>query len=126
MGVTKFIKKICVQPAIYWGGATPDGYGGTTYTAPVQIYVRWQNKMKIVTDKDGKEITSSAEVLSPNRLNIQSHIMLGELKDVLVSAGVYKTPEQCDSFQIRSNEEIPLLKSTTMDVYTYFLSPHIR
>ncbi|MBU0778220.1 glycoside hydrolase [Patescibacteria group bacterium] len=63
MGITKFIEKVCAQTAVYWGNPHPDGYGGTLYDDPVEVHCRWDEKINVVKDRDGKEVVSKARLL---------------------------------------------------------------
>lgn len=87
MSIPNFIKKICVQPAVYWGSPEEDGFGNKIFANPVEILVRWEEKQRLVTALNGKEITSKASILSPVDLDIEGYIYLGTL------ASLYDYPE---------------------------------
>ena len=55
-----------------------NAYGESTYAAPVPIRVRWEFSRKLVKDRTGREVTSSAKVWT-------SHPVGDE--DVLTDAG---------------------------------------
>jgi hypothetical protein len=54
------------QPVILRLKTGKSGYGTSTYDEDIPINVRWEDKIKLVKNKDGEEITSSAFVLAMN------------------------------------------------------------
>lgn len=50
------------QAATYWPPAGNDGFGGTTYGAPVPLKCRWQNKQVLFRDSEAREVMSEAIV----------------------------------------------------------------
>lgn len=44
----------------YWAPGTPDGFGGMSYAAPVQISARYQDESQNYQDRDGEEFISKA------------------------------------------------------------------
>ncbi len=107
--IEKFIKTICVQPAIYWGNPQPDGFGKYEFDAPVQIYVRWDDKNQVVTDKNGKEVLSNAEIMVTQDLDELGMLLLGELGDLDSTADPYES----GAVTIMSKTKIPMIKSKT-------------
>ena len=116
-GIEKVVAKFCVETAVYWGNPQPDGYGGVVYDSPVEISVRWEDKTRIVTDKDGKEMLSLAEVLVTEDLDAGGMLTLGGLSD-LTSEG---EPATGSRHEILSISKIPMIKSTTDFVRTVYL-----
>lgn len=119
MSIESFIRKICVQTAVYWGNPVPDGFGGMTYDIPVEIKVRWDENIKVVVDKEGKEITSPVTILSPEDLVEQGRLMLGTLEDV--DFEWIPTDIEENTFEIVAREKISMIKSLTQFVRTYYL-----
>lgn len=78
MNITKFYR----QTAVYWGNPQPDGQGGNTFDAPVELSVRWEDGFKKIVDAKGVEIISTAMVYVPIDLNIGGWLWLGELVDI--------------------------------------------
>jgi len=58
------IAKFCKQHVSYWGLSANAGYGDRTFSAPVEHLARWDDSQKVVLTKDGREITSSASVMT--------------------------------------------------------------
>ena len=65
------------QSATYWPPATPDGFGGVSYGAPVAINCRWQNRSVLFRSVDGEELTSEAIVYVDRVLASKGLLMLG-------------------------------------------------
>lgn len=129
MSIERFIKRVCVQTAVYWGNPQSDGYGGTTYDEPVEVQVRWEDKVKVVTDQNGQEIVSKAEVLTPIDLNHMGYLFLGTLDDVNdpdqawnEMQGIRLHPSKVDgSYQIIRVDKIPMIRSTKVFVRIVYL-----
>ena len=79
MSILNFIKRVAVQPAVYWGNPVEDGYGNKIFDNPIEIKVRWEEKQRLVTALNGKEIISKASILSSIDLDIEGYIYLGTL-----------------------------------------------
>jgi len=129
MGIESFIKKICVQTAVYWGNPQPDGFGGMTFDEPVEIMVRWDGKITQLTDKgitkDGKVIVSVATILTPEDLQVEGRLYLGSLTDLLGSddsSGGIANPSKIDNtYEIIAIEKVFMLKSLTQAVRTVYV-----
>lgn len=122
----KFIKKFCVQTAVYWGNPIKDGEGGFTFDDPVEIDVRWDEKREVITDARsgetfGKQIISKAEILLTVDLDQQGYLYLGALDDFdsLVDTGNPKSIT--NAWEIRLKIKQPFVKSTTDFVRTVWI-----
>lgn len=82
MSIISFIKKVCVQTAVYWGNPVEDGFGNKIFDLPIEIKVRWEGKQRLVTAMNGKEIISKASFISPSELAIEGYIYLGTLLEL--------------------------------------------
>ena len=126
MGIESFIKKVCVQTAVYWGNPQPDGFGGMTFDYPIEIGVRWDEVYKVVISKEGKEITSSATILCPEDLDMEGRLFLGTLDDlwnqsIMSSNGLIDPTHFTGVFEIMSREKKSMIKKTDQFVRTYYL-----
>lgn len=124
MGIDKFIKKVCVQTAVYWGSPVDDGYGGRTFADPVEIACRWTDKLRLIGGNE-KELVTKGEVLVTQDLDLQGYLYLGTLEDVEVlqdSSGDVISPLDVEgAYIIMAFDKIPMIKSTTIFVRTVFL-----
>lgn len=116
MGIERFIKTVCVQPAVYWAPTGNDGYGAKTYAAPVEIKVRWHDKLQVVTDTYGKEVISKAEALVTQDLAVEGLLWLGELATM---------PTETKGMEIVSVAKIPMIKSNKEFVRTVYLTKNL-
>jgi len=146
MSISKFIEKVCVQTAVYWGDPTPDGYGGKTYSDPVEIPCRWDDTLEVIKDERGEEIICKAKVLVTQDLEEGGMLYLGTLEDLvivvggnvvmgglgtgnIVLAGLSKMshPEDVeDAYEIIIVKKIPMIRSTSEYVRTVYLNADDR
>lgn len=118
MSILAFIKKVCVQDAVYWEYIGSDGAGGSEFEAPTDIKVRWDEYSEVFSDSNGKEIVSDAQLLVPDDLKEQSRVRLGLVADLPVGESV----EEIDGvYEIKRMNRHPLFRSTTMDVFMAYL-----
>ena len=118
MGKDKFIRKFCVQTAVYWGSPTPGGYGNVNFADPVDIKVRWDGVEQVITDArtgagKGKEITSTVQVLLFVDVDVEGYLYLGSVDD-FDSTVITSNPKTIDgAFEIKKFQKAPFVKSTT-------------
>lgn len=109
--IEKFLKKISVQQAVYWGAPVNDGYGGFTYSAPVEIPVRWESSTEVITAADGTQYTSRAKVIVNQDVDEEGYLYLGSLSDLTAEEKadpsiVYK------AWKIRRFDKVPMIFKT--------------
>ena len=118
-GIIKFIKKVTAQTAVYWAAPSADGFGGMSFSDPVELTppngVRWDEKVQLIMDKGitstGKEIVSNAVVLLNQDVEEQGYLYLGSLDDL--DSGEQDDPLTVEgAYEIKQVEKIPLFKST--------------
>ena len=81
MSIESFIRRVCVQTAVYWGNPRSDGYKDI-YDEPVEIACRWDGSTKLITDAKGNQAVAVAEVLVTQDLDVDGLLYLGELSDI--------------------------------------------
>lgn len=137
MSILTFIKKVCVQTAVYWGLPVNDGMGGYSYAQPREIKVRWDNARSVIKTKEGDEIETDAEIIIQEELSVNGRIWLGTLAELGYTESTpesgsnsgsssgssggaieYNTPDSVDSHLILHIEKTPLFRST--DKFVYF------
>ena len=124
MGIERFIQKVCVQTAVYWGNPKDDGYGGFTFDDPVNISCRWEDKTQIVSTMDGQETSSDSEVLVTQDLDYNGYLYLGTLEELLED---YTEEELANPMNVPtakaiiSKSKIPMIKSTKEFVRIVYL-----
>jgi len=80
------LKKRLVQDVIYWTSPTPDGFGGFTFGAPVNLKCRWEDKRTIKQGDKGNE--PGEEYVYKSTVNIleaveeNGYLMLGKVVDL--------------------------------------------
>ena len=120
MGIEKFIQKVCVQTAVYWGTPVEDGYGGKSFADPVEIACRWEERVNVVSDSRGNEIVSKVRVLVTQDLDEEGYLYLGELDDL--DSDEEADPTIVDgAHEIVRFDKIPMIKKTDEFVRTIYL-----
>jgi|AntRauTorcE11897_2_1112592.scaffolds.fasta_scaffold01346_13 hypothetical protein len=118
MSIKRFIKKVCVQTIVYWEFDGVDGFHTPQFLDAVELKVRWDEKAEVITDRDGKEYVSNAQLLTPQDLVEQSYVYLGTLADLPASPNPLETE---GAFEIVNMERYPTFRSQTFDVFIAFL-----
>ena len=67
------------QTAVYWAPYLSDGFGNVTFADPVEIAVRWENKIELFIDNQGKEQKSAAVVYPVSAVLLEGYLYLGTL-----------------------------------------------
>lgn len=97
------------QTAVYWASPIKDGYGGYTWSDPVEIDCRWVNSTRLITASNGEEIVCRAEVQVKQDLDEQGMLYLGDLDDL-------DSSEEADprtisvAYQIKRFDKVPTIK----------------
>jgi hypothetical protein len=129
MSIESFIKKICVEVAVYWGSPVADGYGGFTFAAPVELKppngVRWDNKISVKSDSQGMEQVCDAEILIVQDVDLNGYIYLGTLAS-LTTAQKADPMILAGARQIINFEKTPMIKSTTIFVRKVSVKRNLR
>ena len=82
MGISALMTKACKQTCVYWASPVKDGYGGETFTDPVELSCRWEDKVTLLKKTDGTEISASSVVYVLQDLSDEGWLFLGELTDL--------------------------------------------
>ncbi len=95
------------QDATKWT-ATPDGFGGWSFTTPVALKVRWEEKAVLFRDQSGEEVISSAKVFLDVDVKVNDWLFLGVSTDadpttIAASVGT--------AYQVRMFEKLPSLRN---------------
>lgn len=124
-GLIRFIKKVCVQTAVYWPSPTPDGYGEMTYGTAKDIKCRWSDKIQVIKWQSAymptsNEFISYAEILLYEDVDVQGVLWLGSLAS-LSTAQIESPLTIAGAREIKTFERIPLFRSTTEFVKKVYL-----
>jgi hypothetical protein len=121
-GIEKFIQKVCVQDAVYWGSPVADGMGTIEYASPIAIKVRWDDLVKLKANNASlkEDIEDKATILTVTELEVGGMVKLGTLADILPydQSKPFSIP---DTYEIKDFEKTPMIKSSTIFVRKYFL-----
>jgi hypothetical protein len=78
-GRSNAIAGVLRQDAVYWGSPTPDGTGGRTFAAAVQIKCRWEDGSFVFTNAEGREEVATSQVFVASDLDLEGYLYLGGL-----------------------------------------------
>jgi hypothetical protein len=131
MSINSFITKLSVQTITHWANPVLDGYGGAAYDDPVEIKGRWEDRMKVINNRNGEETIATSQILTNEELQLEEIVYLGTLDSLgeldidLDSGDVYPKPRQIlQAFKIVAKDKIPLVRSATKFVRIYYLKPN--
>lgn len=101
------------QYAVYWGNPVPDGSGGYTVDAPVELLVRWAEVIEEVMDSFGERFMSKAVAVLNDDLvegpGGWGFLKLGRLADLRSDS---KEPTDNDAWKIRAYRKAPTFRGT--------------
>lgn len=117
MNSTTAILRLLKQTAVYWGSPIPNGTGGFTYSDPVEVVCRWEDKKETILTNEGDTIISNSMILSITNMDEQGYLYLGELDD-LNSTDVPFDLEDCR--QIVMKHKVPTVNAKAI-LYKYML-----
>ena len=118
--IEKFLLKLSVQTAVYWGAPVVDGYGGFTYSTPREIPVRWDNVSEVVSTAKNTEYVCKAKVIVNEDLAEQGYLYLGALTDLTEAQKA--DPKLVDgAHEIMRIDKTPMIFKTDEFVRTVYL-----
>lgn len=97
------------QTATYWGSPVPDGFGGGTFPAPIEISCRWEERTQTYIDKDGNESQSAAVVYPDRELDQDGWLFLGSSAEADPHA-------VSGAFEIRGRRNMPSLDNAMYEL----------
>ncbi len=106
------VRKAYRQDATYWGSPVPDGFGGSTFTAPVAIKCRWEDKAEQFTSITGEIDVSKAIVFVPEPVKVGGYLLLGTS---IVASPLAVTGAE----EIRQIMDIPSLRNASREIRAF-------
>ncbi len=98
--------------ATYWAPPTPDGFGGGTYPAPVEIACRWEDKPELFIDAEGREQQSAAVVYPDRELLVEGWLVQG-------SSAEADPHNAAGAFEIKAARKITSLRNDCFEIKTW-------
>lgn len=102
------IARLLKQTAVYWSSPVADGYGGYTFSQPVEISVRWEDKQEKYISLKGEEKISRSIVYSEQDFDVGGYLMLGVMDDL---DSEYDPQKQENALLIQAISKVPSIKS---------------
>jgi len=78
------------EKATYWAPSSANGFGGTSFAAPVPLFVRWQDKRERLTTEDGKDFVSNAVIYCDAELSKNGWLLRGDSTEAQPPGEGYK------------------------------------
>ncbi len=97
------IKKFLKQKAVYWGAPVPNGFGGFTYGAPIEIAVRWTDKQELFLSYTGEQVLSRAKLMLDQDVEVRGMLALTTLLQLSSS----QAPGDNTAYEIRAFQKMP-------------------
>jgi len=66
------------QIATYFAPLSVDSYGHTTFDEPVTVLCRWSDQINVISDAQGKQITTGVVVSPVSLVAVNGRMALGE------------------------------------------------
>ena len=132
MSLMDIIENTYAQTAVYWGAPTPDGYGGNTFAAPIEVVCRWEDKEQFLGSQVGGEVTgglmlSRSIVFLKQDVDEEGYLYLGTLADLDLDSIGYINPKEVDkAYIIKRFEKTPSMVNPTVFLRKAFLTPFLR
>jgi len=104
------IDRMRKQSAVYWGPSVPDGDGGFTFPAPVELRVRWEDIEGAVPDPQRQDQVSNTIVYVGQDVEIKGWLWEGALADL--PSGTTTPNELDDAHEIKGTKNTPNIKAT--------------
>ena len=109
--MTTFMTRANKQCLVYWAFSARDGYGGATFSTPVEIWGRWEDKQKMFTDNLGNQLISSSIVYLSQEVAANDWLFLGGLADIATSIDNTNPKNVASAQQIRATTKVPSLRA---------------
>ena len=111
MSILKMIAKQCKQTALYWGNPVPDGRGGFTWDAAVEVLCRWEQVGRMLKSTEGDEFICEAVVYVLQDMDVGGVLYVGSLIGVEKTDPIPTVIEH--AYPIKFFEKIPAMNLTT-------------
>jgi hypothetical protein len=80
--LTSVINRFANQQMVYWQKTGSDSYGKPAYASPVQVPVRWEDRINESIMPDGRRVLYRNYILIATPLVVGSWVFLGTLQDL--------------------------------------------
>lgn len=94
------------QTATLWVDTGLDEFNQTTFDAPAEINVRWEDSFERVVTSEGEENRPVSRVYTDSTLQTGDYIYLGSsiLTDPLLQTGAYRVLQASRQFNLKNTE----------------------
>lgn len=118
--INSMIKRNLKQKAVWWQATGRNRHNETTFADAVEIDCRWENKVQLVKDADGKEIISKAQVFHDKNVDERDYLFEGTLSD-LDSAAEEDPYQATGAYEVKSKDDMASLGKSTKTLKIAYL-----
>jgi len=105
-----FLTKNHNQTIVYWASpSVSDKWGNRTFTAPVELSGRWEDRQDLFIDPSGRERVSRAVVFLGQDVDVGGYLYLGTLLSI---SSAVNPKSVTNAYEIRAFSKIPNLRSS--------------
>lgn len=102
------------QTLTYWAPsavATTDLYGKPTFSAPVQLSCRWEDRTEQLKDKKGEEFISKSRIFLNDDVDLDGYVFLGTSVSITPSllTGAYEIQQKGRQPDLRNIRNLTVL-----------------
>jgi hypothetical protein len=106
--MTHFTVKNLNQKCVYWGSPAPDGYGGYTYTDPIELDCRWEDIGMVENTALTVQFQIRSEVQLAQDVDEEGMLLLGTIDDL--DSDAFNDPVSAGADKIVRFDKIPTMK----------------
>lgn len=110
--IDQMIKRNLTETAVYWAVTGKNKYNEKTFATPDEIDCRWEDRVDVVKDSQGKEVRTRARVFVNTNVQEQGYLFRGKKKD-LDSADEENPYDATEAYEIKRKERVPAIGSKT-------------
>jgi len=109
--MTSYLNRYLNQTLVYWSFSARDGYGGATFSAPVEINGRQEKKSKMYTTSAGQKIESSHVTYLEQDVAENDWLFLGALTDIASAIDETNPINVTGALEVKAFSKIPTLRA---------------
>lgn len=99
------------QTLVYWAFSGRDGFGGATFSAPVEISGRWETRQKMFTTTTGQRLESSNIAYVGQDVSPNDWLYLGTIAGIASAIDETNPKNVTGALEVKAHTKIPTLRA---------------